>query len=98
MGVRRREPGISKDEVVRSHVGNIEAEKVRSFSGDNFEFSVIFQTPSCVWGSISVLKFSGVLHKVYPQLMLVDKASTNEAFRSSTIEEGNIIGLFLCGV
>ena len=93
-----REPRISKDEVIRSYVGDIEVEEMGSFSSHNFEFSVIFQTPSSIWGSVGVLEFSWVFHKMHPQLMLVNKALTNEALRGSTIEEGNIIGLFLCSV
>ena len=35
-------------------------------SGDDFEFGIIFQAPSCIWGAIGVLEFPGVFHKVYP--------------------------------
>ena len=66
VSIRRCKPRISKDEVVRSHVSDVETEEVRSFSGDNFEFGVVFQTPSCIRGSISVLEFPGVFHKIYP--------------------------------
>jgi hypothetical protein len=30
--------------------------------------------------------------------MLIDEALTNEALCGSTVEEGDIVGLFLCGV
>ena len=62
VSIRRCEPQVSKDEVVRSHVSDIEAKEVRSFSRDDFEFGVVFQTPSCVRGSVGVLEFSGVFH------------------------------------
>ena len=68
------------------------------FSGDDFEFGVIFQAPSCIRGAIGVLKFSGVFHKMYSEFVLIDKALTNEALRGSTVEKGDIVGLFLCGV
>ena len=35
---------------------------------------------------------------VNPQLMFINISLTNEAFSGSTVEEGNMIGLFLCGV
>ena len=98
VSIRCCEPWVSEDEVIQSHVSNIETEKVRNFSGDDFKFGVIFQAPSGIWGSVGVLEFLGVFHKAYPQLMLIDKALTNEAFRGSTVKEGNIVGLFLCGV
>ena len=68
------------------------------FSGDDFEFGVIFQAPSCIRGAVSILEFSRVFHEVYSEFVLVDKSLTDEAFRGSTVEEGNIVGLFLCGV
>ena len=66
VSVRRREPWITKNKVIQSHVGDIEMEKVGSFSDDDFKFSEIFQTPSCVRGSVSILEFSGILHEMHP--------------------------------
>ena len=92
------EPWITEDEVIRSQVGDIEVEKMRSFSGDNFKFSKVFQTPSCIRGSVSVLQFLRVLHEVNSQSVFIDVLLTDEAFCSSTVKEGDMVGLFLSGV
>ena len=66
VSVSRHEPWIAKDKVIRSYVGDVEVEKVGGFSSDDFEFGVVFQTPSCVWGSISILESPGVFHEMHP--------------------------------
>ena len=55
VGVCYREPQVTKNKVIWSHIGDIEAEEVGSFSGDDFEFSKMSQTPFCVRGSVGVL-------------------------------------------
>ena len=71
---------------------------MRGVSSDDFKFSVVLQASSGVRRAVGVLKFLRVFHKMYAKLMLVDKTLTDEAFRGSTVEEGDIVGLFLCGV
>ena len=96
--IRSCEPRVPKDQVVRSYVCNIKAEEMRGVSGDDFEFGEIFQASPSVGGTVCVLKFSRIFHEAYAEFVLVDKSLTYEAFRSSTVEESNIIGPFLCGV
>ena len=83
-------PWITKDKVIQSHVSNVETEKMRSFSGDDFEFGEIFQTPSCIGGSVGILEFPRVLHKVHPQSMFIDELLTDETLSHSTIEECDV--------
>ena len=98
MCVRHHEPQITKNKVVQSHVGDIESEKMGSFSSDDFELSEIFQTPSCIGGSVGILEFLGVFHEVHPQSVFIDESLTDETFSHSTIEECDMVGLFLCSV
>jgi hypothetical protein len=44
------------------------------------------------------LEFLGVFHEVHPQSVFIDELLTDETFSHSTIEECNMVGLFLCGV
>ena len=67
-------------------------------SGDDFEFGVVLQASSGVRRAVGVLKFSRIFHKMHAEFMLVNELLTYETLRGSTVEESNIIGLFLCGV
>ena len=66
VGVCRCEPRVSQDEVIWAHVGDVEVEKMRDFSGDDFELGIVFQAPSCIRGAVGVLEFLRVFYKMYP--------------------------------
>ena len=98
MGVCCGEPWVAEDEIVRPHVSDIKAGEMGNVSCDHFEFGEVFQASSGVRGSVGVLEFARGVHEAYPQLVLVDEALTDETFGRSTVEESNVVGLFLCGV